>query len=148
MRPLVLLGIEIGARAQPHQAAIAVLARGKQHEPRRTLAAPRPRAAVLLVAEIDGERAADDRLDAGARHFLGKFERTEHVVGVGQRQRRLAVFLGKLRQPGNRQRALEQRIGRMHVQVHEAGFGRGSHDYSRSAILTGIRMTDRKRRCP
>ncbi len=79
------------------------------------------RIAVFLIAEIDAERAADDRLDAGAGHLLGEFQRTEHVVGVGQRQRRLAVLFGKLRQPRDRQRALEQRIGRMDVQMDEAG---------------------------
>ena len=81
-------------------------------------------AAVVLVAEVDAERAADDRLDAGARHFFGEFQRAEHVVGVGQRQRRLAVFFGELRQPRDGQRALKQRIGRMNVQMHEAGVGR------------------------
>ena len=51
---------------------------------------------MLLIAEIDPERAADDRLDAGARHLLGELQRAEHVVGVGQRERRLAVVLGEL----------------------------------------------------
>ena len=58
-----------------------------------------------------------------AGHLFGEFQRAEHVVGVGQRQRRLPVLLGELRQPRNRQRAFEQRIGRMDVQMHEAGIG-------------------------
>ena len=53
--------------------------------------------------------------------LVGEFERAEHVVGVGQRQRRLAVGLGELGEPRDRQRALEQRIGRVHVQMHETG---------------------------
>ena len=118
MRALVRRIFEIGARRQPHQAAIAVLARGEQHDARPDIATDRP--AVFLVAEIDAERAADDRLDAGARHLLGEFQRTEHVVGVGQRQRRLAVLFGKLGKARDGQRALEQRIGRMDVQMHEA----------------------------
>ena len=82
---------------------------------------PAGRPAILLIAEIDAERAADDRLDAGARHLLGEFQRTEHVVGVGQRQRRLAVLFGKLGEARDGQRAFEQRIGGMDVQMHEAG---------------------------
>ena len=33
-----------------------------------------------------------------AGKLVGEFERAEHVVGVGQRERRLAVGLGKLRE--------------------------------------------------
>ena len=62
----------------------------------------------VLIAEIDRERAADDRLDARRRHLLGEFERPEHVVGVGERERGLAVGLGELGQPRNRQRAFQQ----------------------------------------
>ena len=128
MRPLVLLRIEEGARAKPHQAAIPLLARRQQHQPRKVLADLRRPAAILLIAEVDRERAANDRLDAGAGQLFGELERAEHVVGVGQRQRRLPVLLGKLRQPRNGQRALKQRVGRMHVQMHEAGFVRCGHD--------------------
>ena len=75
------------------------------------------------VAEVDRERAADDRLDAGAGEFFGEFERAEHVVGVGERQRRLLVGLGELGQARDGHRAFEQRIGRMHVQMHEIEIG-------------------------
>ncbi len=61
----------------------------------------------------------------GARHLVGEFERTEHVVGVGERQRRLPVSLGELGQPRDRQRALQQGIGRVHVEVDESGVGHG-----------------------
>ena len=91
--------------------------------------------AIVLVAEIDAQRAADDRLDAGARHFLGEFQRPEHVVGVGERQRRLPVLLRKLRQARDRQRAFQQRVGRMNVQVHETG-GRGGHVVRHSGLDT------------
>ncbi len=77
------------------------------------------RRAVVGVAEIDGERAADDRLDAGGGHFLGEFQRPEHVVGVGERQRCLLIGLGEISQPRERDRAFQQRIVRVHVQVHE-----------------------------
>ncbi len=69
------------------------------------------------------ERAANDRLDAGRRHFFGEFEPTEHVVGVGQGQRRLIIGLGVFGELDDRQRAFKQRIGGMDVQVHEAGIG-------------------------
>ena len=123
MRLLVRRRFEEGARAQPHQAAVALLARGQQHDPRqRPHPAGKPRIA-RLVAEIERQRAADDRLDAVAGELLGEFERPEHVVGVGQRQRRLAVGLGELGELADGQRAFEQRIGGMHVQMHEAGIG-------------------------
>ena len=147
VRLLGLLGVEIGARAKPHQAAVAVLARGKEHDAGKPLPGRRP--TNILIAEIDPECAADDRLNAGARHLLGEFQRAEHVVGVGQRQRRLAVFLGKLRQARDGQRALEQRIRRMNVQVHEAGCCGGHNPrFSRLPILRAAKMRDGARRCP
>jgi hypothetical protein len=54
------------------------------------------------------------------RELLGEFERAEEIVRVGQRQRRLPVLLGELLQIGDLQRAFEQRVGRVDVQVHEA----------------------------
>jgi hypothetical protein len=112
--------VEERARGQPHQVAVALLARGEQHQPWQ----PEGVAGVarrLLVAEVDRERAADDRLDAAAGELVGELQRAEHVVGVGQRERRLAVGLGELRQLGDRQGAFQQRIGRVHMQMHEAG---------------------------
>ena len=139
---------QIGARAQPHQAAVALLARSQKHEARPCLA--HRGAAFFLVAEIDAERTADDRLDAGARHLLGELERSEHVVGVGQRQCGLTVLLGEVRQAGDGQRPFQQRIGGVHVQVHKARFGCGghAHRYSRVAIPKGSSMRERRRRCP
>ena len=124
MRGLARRRVEEGARGQPHQVAVAVLARGEQHDARKLdrLAAVTRR---FLVAEIDRKRAADDRLDAAAGKLVGEFERAEHVVGVGQREGRLAVGLRELREARDRQRAFEQRIGRVHVQMHEAGVGHG-----------------------
>ena len=75
----------------------------------------------VLIGKIDRKRTAYDRLDPHRRHLVGEFERAEHVVGVGERQRGLAVSLGEFAQPRDRQRALEQGIGRVHVQMDEAG---------------------------
>ena len=77
----------------------------------------------ILVAEIDREFAADDRLDAVACHLVGEFQRPEHVVGVGQRQGRLAVGLGEFAELGDLDRALQQRIGGVDVEVDKSGIG-------------------------
>ena len=110
------------ARVELHQAAIAALARRKQHDARgrRRVRIARIR---VLVAEIHREFAADDRLDAIARHLVGEFQRTEHVVGVGQRQCRLAVCLGEFAELRDLDRALQQRIGGMDMKMDESGIG-------------------------
>ena len=122
MRLLVRRRLEKCARIEPHQAAVAALARGQENDARalqdRAVAGAR---AGLLVGEIHRQCAADDRLDARRRHLVGEFERPEHVVGVGERERGLPVGLGELGKPRDGQRAFEQRIGRVHVQMHETG---------------------------
>ena len=134
VRRLVRRRFEKGARIEPHQAAVAA-SRARPGERCAGVRAARGRRARdrVLIGKIDRERTADDRLDAAARHLVGEFERTEHVVGVGERQRRLAVGLGELAQPRDRQRAFEQRIGRVHMQMDEAG-------HSTLAILDALRM--------
>ena len=121
VRRLVAGMIEEGARIEMQQVAVAGFGRGEQHEARhrgdRRAAGPH---LVLLIAAIDRERTADDRLDARARHLVGEFERPEHVVGVGERQRRLMVGFGELGELGDRQRPLEQRVGRMHVEMDKS----------------------------
>jgi len=97
-------------RIQPHQAAIAAFARRQQHDPGRPRGKRIARVRVL-IAEIDRKLAADDGLDAVAGHLVGKFQRPEHVVGVGQRQRRLAVRLGQFAELLDLHRPLQQRIG-------------------------------------
>ena len=128
-------------RVQPHQAAIAALARRQQHDPRRRRGQRIARVGVL-VAEIDRELAADDRLDAIAGQLVGEFQRPEHVVGVGQRQRRLAVRLGEFRQLLDLDRSLQQRIGGMDVEMDKSGTGLtcrrlGGHGWAQSLGLRG-----------
>ena len=124
MRGLMNWRLQERPRVQPHQAAIAALARRQQHDSRRRRRKRVARIGVL-VAEIDREFAADDRLDAVARHLVGEFQRPEHVVGVGQRQRRLTVGFRKFAELGDLDRTLQQRIGRMNVEMDESGIGHG-----------------------
>ena len=120
MRGLMNRRLEEGARIQPHQIAIASLARRQQHDARgrrrRSIAG-----VGILIAEIDRELAADDRLDAVTGHLVREFERPEHVVGVGQRQGRLAVGFGQFAKFGDLDRSLQQRIGRMDVEMDKSG---------------------------
>ncbi|MBA7479439.1 hypothetical protein ES707_14873 [subsurface metagenome] len=122
VRRLMHRRFQEGARIEPHQAAVAALAGRKQHDARRDLRMRIARIGVL-VAEIDGKFQADDRLDAVARHLVGEFQRPEHVVGVGQRQRRLLVGFRKFAELGDLDRALQQRIGGMDVEMDESGIG-------------------------
>ncbi len=121
VRSLMNGRLQEGPRIQPHQAAIAAFAGGEQHDPGRR--GQRVARVGILVAEVDGEFAADDRLDAVARHLVGEFQRPEHVVGVGQRQRRLAIRLGQFAKLGDLDRPLQQRIGGMDVEMDESGAG-------------------------
>ncbi len=120
VRRLVRRGFEKCPGIKPHETAIAVLARGEEDDPRAFDGASRTRKRVH-IGEIDGQRATDDRLDARRSHLVGEFKRTEHIVGVGERERGLTVGLGELAQPRDAQGALEQRIGRVHVQMDKAG---------------------------
>ena len=58
-----------------------------------------------------------------AGQLLGEFERPEQIVGVGERERRLAVGLGEFGQAADRQRPFQQRIGRVDVEMNESGVG-------------------------
>ena len=120
MRRFVRRGFKECPGIEPHETAIAVLARGEQNDPRAIHGASRTRKRVL-IGKIHGQRATDDRLDAHRRQLVGEFKRTEHVVGVGERKRRLTVGLGEFAQARDAQGALEQRIGGVHVQMDKAG---------------------------
>ncbi len=121
--------VQKGARIEVQEIAVAGLGRGEQHQPRQRLGAggepPSARThLIVLVAAIDRERAADDRLDARTRHLFREFERTEHVVGVGERQGRLVVGLGEFGEPRDRKRAFQQRIRGMKVEMDESDHDR------------------------
>ena len=139
VRGLVNRRLEESPRVQTHQAAIAALPRRQQHDSRRRRG-KRVARVRILIAEIDGEFAPHDRLDAVARHLVGEFQRPEHVVGIGQRQRRLAVGFRQFAELGDLDRALQQRIGRMNVEMNESGTGHGR--LTGSCIMVG---SDRRR---
>ena len=118
MRRIVCGRFQECARREPHDVAIAVFIGRQQHQSRQRARMPGS-AAVLLVGKVDRQRATNDRLDAGTGHLVGELKRAKHVVGVGERERRLSVGLRKLGKARNRQRAFQQRIGRMNVQMHK-----------------------------
>ena len=61
------------------------------------------------IAEIDSQFAADDGLNAVSRELLGKLQRAEKVVAVGEADGGNALGRRELRQLGDGQ------IGRAHV---------------------------------
>ncbi len=121
MRVVALLGIEPQSRDEAHEIAVAGLALRQEDDWGARIvpldATPEGRGG---IGEIDRHLRADDRLDAALGELLRKFERAEQIVGVGDRERRHGVGLGELGQRLDGQRALAQRIGAVHVQMHEA----------------------------
>ena len=118
-------GGEIGARAQPHQIAIAGLGFGQQHQIGvRGLPLPlraAPGITGIGVAEIHGELHAGNRLHADLLGFLRKLQRREQIIGVRHGERGLRVLFGQRNEPAERQRALAQRKGGVGVKMDEAG---------------------------
>ena len=121
MRIVAVLGIEPQSRGEAHQMSVADLVLRQENDRRARIVAldPTPEGGGR-VGEIDRHLRADDRLHAAFGELLRKFERAEEVVGVGDRQRRHSVSLGELGQHLDGQRALAQRIGAVHVKMHEA----------------------------
>ena len=62
---------------------------------------------------------ADDRFYAGGDCFRIKLDHAEQVVLIGQRHRRHAVIGTAPHQFRNSNRTVQERIFRMHVQVHK-----------------------------
>ena len=128
---LVAVGrMEPERRDEAHQIAVARLVLRQQHDRGARMVPLEPaQERGGRVGEIDRGLRADDRLDAALGELLGKFERAEQIVGVGDRQGRHGVGLGEPGQRLDGERALAQRIGAVHVQMHEAdGFEDGRID--------------------
>ena len=131
MRLVAVGGVEPQGGNKTHQIAVAGLVLRQENDWRARIvpldATPKGGG---RVAEIDRRLRADDRLHAAVGELLRKFERAEQVVGVGDRQSRHGVGLGELGQRLDGQRPLAQRIGAVHVQMHEADGleNRGVHE--------------------
>ena len=86
VRRLVLGGIEEGLGGEFHEVLPAPLVAGQQSECAGGLRARLIGAVALqgiglgAVAEIDLQRAADDRLDAGFRELVGELQRAEEIA--------------------------------------------------------------------
>ena len=112
---------EIGAGGEPHQIGVAGFVLGKERNAPVCLRSTQVRARGRLALRGEGQRqrAADDGLDARSGHGFGELKRAEQIVGIGQRQRRRAVGLGERHEPRDGERPFEQRIGRVHPEMHE-----------------------------
>ena len=121
MRLVAVRGIEPQGGYEAHQIAVAGLVLRQQHDRRARVVPLDPaQKGGRRVAEIDRRLRADDRLHPAFGELLREFERAEQVVGVGDRESRHGVGLGELGQRLDGERALAQRIGAVHVQMHEA----------------------------
>ena len=128
-------GAQMRPRRELHQVGVAGIVHGVEREHSVAVrmsglhAALAQNVVLARFGKIDGQRHTGDRLHASACQLVGKFQRAEHVVGVGEAERRHAGRGRELGELGDRQRAFEQRIGRVHLEVHELrrrGDGRGA----------------------
>ena len=125
IRRLAIARAHVGAARYLKQIAVTDLAHGEKRE--QAIAMRRwqcgkagdARTGSVDFLEIDSEAYAGDRLNAAARELVRELERAEQIVRVGQRERGKAELGRPLGQRADRQRAFEQRIGRMHFEVHE-----------------------------
>ena len=115
MRLFGAIDIEIGGAGERHEIVIAFPVLGIERQRAIGLGA----LAGMWRAQAYRERAADDGLHTTARHDFGKFERTEQVVAIGQRDGRHAIGLAGLSHFGDADRPLKQRIGRADAQMHK-----------------------------
>ncbi len=77
------------------------------------------RAGILLILKIDSQRQPGNRLNASTGNFVGKLQHAEHIGRVGEPNCRKAVRNAELGQFADGQCALEQRIGRVHLEMDE-----------------------------
>ena len=115
--------IEMRAAHQPHQVGVAHIAHGEERNgtvARLALRHRRPFHGIgAALCEVNVERHADDGLDARVGELVGELERAEKVVRIREPQRGKPVRGGKLGELGDRQRAFEQRVGGVHLEMHE-----------------------------
>jgi len=110
-------GVEVEGRVQRHQVLVARPVLGEEDH-RRGRVGVRP-----LRSGVEGEvdLAAHDGLDARLEGRDGELEGREHVVGVGQGDRRHVVLRAKARQGLQANGTLQKRVFGMHAEVDESG---------------------------
>ncbi len=120
---------------KPHQVRVSRRVLRQQYD-RAVVGRARPRTRRLIggVRESDRQRASDDRLHPFSRERFRKFERAEEVVAVGDGERGLTIGGGPFRQPLDRQRAFQQRIGGMEVKMDK---GRLRHQLPQDRLSRG-----------
>ena len=123
VRRFIFARIEIRAGSQFHQVQVTdFAARDQCQRPRGQGAHVGPQSPDTLVlrtiTEVDLQRAADDRLYAGCGELVRELQSAKEVAGVGQPQSREVVAHGQFGQPRDRDRALQERVGRMHLEMH------------------------------
>ena len=132
VRCLVLGGVEEGLGGEFHEVLPAPLIARQQSECAGGLRAGLIGAVALqpiglgAVAEIDLQRAAHDRLDACFGELVGEFQRAEEVAGIRETHRGKALRHRQLGELLVGDGAFQQRIGRVHLEVHELRRWRGS----------------------
>ncbi len=125
MRRTVIAMIEKSLARKPHEIAVTGRILGQQDKVPVMCGGIRagPGGFLGRGRKRHAQRAAHDRLDAFAREIFGKFESAEKIVAVGDRERGLGIRRRHLGERLHRHRALQQRIGGMHMQVDKARRG-------------------------
>ncbi len=119
-RRLAGASVEMRARAKPHQIEIARARLGDQHQIAEGALFSAGRA-FRAFREFDGDLRARQALEAGLRRLLGKLERREEIVRVGDADGRLRILLGEIDEARDAKRPFAQREGGVHVEMHESG---------------------------
>ena len=127
MRHLLRGRIKERARGELHQILIAGGVAGQQRDhpggiqSDLTGADARGSAGFRVVPKMHLEAAANDRLHAHSADLVREFERTEQISRVRERNCEEIVRGSKLRKLGDGDCALQQRVGRVHLEVHKGG---------------------------
>jgi hypothetical protein len=108
--------VEIGAARQFHQIGITRRILGEERQHSALMLCGKP-VVLRQIIEIDLQAAADDRLNAFLRQRFRKFERSEEIARIRDRQRRHGMHLGHVRKLLDRQCPFRERIGGMDPQM-------------------------------
>ena len=122
---LVMKTVEMRLGNELHQVSISRLILGQQREVIGRIAHRcRP------ICDRTGRHvsfATNDRLDAGARRFLVKFDRAEEISVIGDGDRRHLEFLRFFHQLLHPHRTIQERILGVQVEMNEGITGHRTH---------------------